>query len=79
LACPPRLFGDGIATIDDDGTAVEVTFENADPRAFDLVVGADGLHSTVRRLVFGPEEQFIERLGMYAAMFSVPNFLNLDR
>ncbi|TVS88527.1 FAD-binding protein [Mycobacterium helveticum] len=73
------LFGDGIATIDDDGTAVEVTFESADPRAFDLVVGADGLHSTVRRLVFGPEEQFIERLGMYAAIFTVPNFLNLDR
>lgn len=72
------VFGDSVAALDDDGTGVRVTFERADPRTFDLVVGADGLHSTVRRLVFGPEEQFIERLGTFAAIFTVPNFLNLD-
>ena len=42
------------------------------------MIGADGLHSNVRRLVFGPEEQFIERLGTHAAIFTVPNFLDLD-
>jgi 2-polyprenyl-6-methoxyphenol hydroxylase-like FAD-dependent oxidoreductase len=72
------LFDDSIAALEDDGTAVTVTFERAAARSFDLVIGADGLHSNVRRLVFGPEEQFIERLGTYAAIFTVPNFLDLD-
>ncbi|MFG2829865.1 FAD-dependent monooxygenase [Streptomyces sp. NPDC048434] len=61
-----------------DATGVEVTFERAAPRRFDLVVGADGLHSTVRRLVFGPEEQFLRHLGAYASAFSMPNELGLD-
>jgi 2-polyprenyl-6-methoxyphenol hydroxylase-like FAD-dependent oxidoreductase len=72
------IFDDTITALDGDGTAVNVTFERSAPRSFDLVIGADGLHSNVRRLVFGPEEQFIERLGTHAAIFTVPNFLNLD-
>ncbi|MGD1170569.1 FAD-binding protein [Mycobacterium seoulense] len=72
------IFDDTITGLDDDGAAVNVTFERAPARSFDLVVGADGLHSNVRRLVFGPEEQFIERLGTHAAIFTVPNFLDLD-
>lgn len=72
------LFDDTITALADDGASVHVTFERAAPRDFDLVVGADGLHSTVRRLVFGPEENFIERLGTHAAIFTVPNFLDLD-
>lgn len=72
------LFSDSIAALEDDGTSVGVTFERAAPRSFDLVIGADGLHSNVRSLVFGPEEQFIERLGTHAAIFTVPNFLDLD-
>jgi 2-polyprenyl-6-methoxyphenol hydroxylase-like FAD-dependent oxidoreductase len=72
------LFDDSIAALQDDGTSVAVTFERAGERRFDLVIGADGVHSNVRRLVFGPEEQFIERLGTHAAIFTVPNFLDLD-
>ncbi|BBY02022.1 FAD-binding protein [Mycobacterium seoulense] len=72
------IFDDTITGLDDDGAAVNVTFERAPARSFDLVIGADGLHSNVRRLVFGPEEQFIERLGTHAAIFTVPNFLDLD-
>lgn len=72
------LFDDTITAVDDDGTKVHVTFERAAPHEFDLVIGADGLHSNVRRLVFGPEENFIERLGTHAAIFTVPNFLDLD-
>jgi len=63
----------------DEAAGVEVTFEHAAPRRFDLVVGADGLHSTVRRLAFGPEEQFLRYLGAYLAAFSLPNELGLDR
>ena len=72
------LFDDTITAVQDDGAAVHVTFERAAPRNFDLVVGADGLHSNVRRLVFGPEEDYLERLGTHAAIFTVPNFLDLD-
>lgn len=72
------IFDDSITALRDDGTSVTVTFEQADERRFDLVIGADGLHSNVRRLVFGPEEQFIEPLGTHAAIFTVPNFLELD-
>ncbi len=44
----------------------------------DLVVGADGPHSAVRRLVFGPEEQFVKPIGGYNAWFSAPDRVGLD-
>ena len=72
------LFDDSLTALEDDGTSVGVPFERAGARSFELVIGADGLHSNVRGLVFGPEAQFIERLGTYAAVFTVPNFLGLD-
>jgi 2-polyprenyl-6-methoxyphenol hydroxylase-like FAD-dependent oxidoreductase len=72
------LFNDTITALDDQNESVAVSFEHADARGFDLVIGADGLHSTVRRLMFGPEEQFARRLGTYVAIFTVPNFLQLD-
>jgi 2-polyprenyl-6-methoxyphenol hydroxylase-like FAD-dependent oxidoreductase len=71
------VFNDSIATVDDDGSRVEVTFERGAPRTFDLLVGADGLHSTTRRLVFGPEELYLRFLGGYLAVFTVPNYLQL--
>ncbi|MFG3120170.1 FAD-dependent monooxygenase [Streptomyces sp. NPDC048197] len=75
------VFGDSIASLTPtaDGNGVDVTFERGAPRRFDLVVGADGLHSTVRRLTFGPEEQFLRHLGAYISAFSMPNELGLDR
>ncbi|MCV7399392.1 FAD-binding protein [Mycobacterium fragae] len=72
------VFNDTITALGDQGDSVAVSFEHADARDFDLVVGADGLHSTVRRLTFGPEEQFTRRLKTYVAIFTVPNFLQLD-
>ncbi|MEU9112029.1 FAD-dependent monooxygenase [Streptomyces sp. NPDC048483] len=56
-----------------------MTFERGAPRRFDLVVGADGVHSTVRRLAFGPEGHFARHLGTYVSVFSLPNELGLDR
>ncbi|MEW9530453.1 FAD-dependent monooxygenase [Microbispora sp. NPDC049125] len=61
------LLGDSIATLSQDPEGVDVTFERAAPRRFDLVVGADGLHSTVRRLAFGPEQDFVRHMGLYVA------------
>lgn len=74
------LFSDSIASLDQDATGVDVTFERAAPRRFEIVVGADGLHSRVRALAFGPEAAFIHPLGTsYVAVFGLPNFLGLER
>src|SRR6266542_3006549 len=61
------LFDDAIVALSQDEHGVSVTFEHAQPRRFDLVIGADGLHSAVRRLAFGPEADFIQHLGIYVA------------
>ncbi|WP_060886264.1 FAD-dependent monooxygenase [Streptomyces caniscabiei] len=72
------LFGDSVTALDENDTGVRVDFAHGPSRTFDLVVGADGLHSTVRRLAFGPEEQFAHHLGSYLSVFSADNFLALD-
>lgn len=66
------LFDDSIAALTQDERGVEVAFERADPRRFDLVVGADGLHSATRRLAFGQEtgareEGRVRHMGLYVA------------
>src|SRR5512133_2837988 len=61
------LFHDSIVALRQDQHGVHVTFEHAQPRRFDLVIGADGLHSAVRRLAFGPESDFVHHLGLYVA------------
>ncbi|MCF3965170.1 FAD-dependent monooxygenase [Streptomyces fuscigenes] len=64
------LFDDTITALDEDATGVTVTFERAPARRFALVIGADGLHSTVRRLAFGPEERHFVPLNLYTSWFS---------
>ncbi|MCA2206084.1 FAD-dependent monooxygenase [Nocardia rosealba] len=59
------VFGDTVTALRDTGSGVHVEFENAAARTFDLVVGADGIHSRVRRLAFGPESDFVTHLGYY--------------
>jgi 2-polyprenyl-6-methoxyphenol hydroxylase-like FAD-dependent oxidoreductase len=61
------LFDDSIVALDQDERGVSVTFDRARPRRFDLVIGADGLHSAVRRLAFGPESDFVRHMGIYVA------------
>lgn len=72
-------FGERITGLRDSGDGVEVWFESGPPGRFDLVVGADGLHSATRGLVFGPEERFVRRLGPHLCFFTAANHLNLDR
>ncbi|MFE7639551.1 FAD-dependent monooxygenase [Kitasatospora sp. NPDC057518] len=73
------LFEDSIAALEDDGEAVHVRFDSGARRNFDLVVGADGLHSNTRRLVLGPEEAFHRYLGHVFAGFTLPNEFGLVR
>jgi 2-polyprenyl-6-methoxyphenol hydroxylase-like FAD-dependent oxidoreductase len=64
-------FDDSIATLSQDEGGVDVTFVHGAPARYDLVVGADGTHSIVRRLVFGEESQFLRHLGLYGSLVSV--------
>jgi 2-polyprenyl-6-methoxyphenol hydroxylase-like FAD-dependent oxidoreductase len=66
------LFDDTLTALREHQAGVEVTFARAAPRRFDLVVGADGLHSTVRALVFGPESRYVRHSGYQVAIFTAP-------
>jgi 2-polyprenyl-6-methoxyphenol hydroxylase-like FAD-dependent oxidoreductase len=68
------MFGDSISSIEQSEAAAHVTFKSGRERDFDLVIGADGLHSRVRELVFGPQEQFEKYLGYKVAAFEAPNY-----
>lgn len=72
------IFGDAITSMREDAEGVHVTFEHAAPRMFALVIGADGVHSGVRALAFGPESRYVRDMGCYVAIFSAPNHLHLD-
>ncbi|ASN51047.1 FAD-dependent monooxygenase [Sinomonas sp. R1AF57] len=65
------LFGDSVTGLHADSSGVDAVFAHAAPRRFDVVVGADGLHSTVRALAFGPETNFAKPLGLYIATMSL--------
>ena len=73
------LFGDSIRHLDQDDNGVTVSFDHADPRRFDLVIGADGLHSTVRRLAFGPESRFLRFKDHHFAFATADAALGEDR
>ncbi|RII08651.1 FAD-dependent urate hydroxylase [Streptomyces sp. YIM 130001] len=72
------VFGDAITEVRQDEDGVTVAFEKGESRRFDLLVGADGVHSAVRRLTFGPEERYLRDLGSYLALFSVDSEVELD-
>ncbi|NEA50780.1 FAD-dependent monooxygenase [Streptomyces sp. SID10815] len=72
------LFDDSIAALTEHRDGVTVAFENAPTRDFDLVFGADGVYSRVRRLAFGPHERALHHLGLSGAGFTTGNFLGLD-
>ncbi len=71
-------YGEWIDRIEQDATGVEVTFASGTTERFDLVIGADGVHSATRRLVFGPEEQFSTNLGGYSAFFTMPSPADIE-
>ncbi|MFJ9716966.1 FAD-dependent monooxygenase [Streptomyces sp. NPDC101213] len=72
------LFDDSIATLDQSGPGADVTFRSGRQRTFDLVVGADGTHSSTRKSLFGPEERFHRHLGHCFAVFTMPNTFGLS-
>jgi 2-polyprenyl-6-methoxyphenol hydroxylase-like FAD-dependent oxidoreductase len=68
-----------IRGITQSSDSTQVQFTKNGVRDFDLVIGADGLHSNVRRIAFGEEARFLRDLGLYLCVYSIPNYLQLDR
>ena len=71
-------FSTTIHSLHEDADGVQATLSDGDVSRFDLVVGADGLHSAVRRMTFGPEAQFVHHLGIYVALFEVTGAIVTD-
>ncbi len=72
------IFGDSVAGIEEAGRGVRVTFDRAAPREADLVIGADGMHSRVRQLAFGPDAGIEVSLGYHVAAFEVEGYRPRD-
>ena len=72
------IFGDEVIGLQEQTDSVQITFKHGSQRRFDLVVGADGLHSTVRRLVFGSQDRFERRLGYIVAAFEASGYRPRD-
>jgi 2-polyprenyl-6-methoxyphenol hydroxylase-like FAD-dependent oxidoreductase len=72
------VFGDEIISLHEQSDCVQVELKHGNQRQFDLVVGADGLHSTVRGLVFGSQDRFEKRLGYIAAAFEARGYRPRD-
>jgi 2-polyprenyl-6-methoxyphenol hydroxylase-like FAD-dependent oxidoreductase len=71
-------FKDSIEALDDDGAGVDVRFTSGERQRYDVVIGADGIHSNTRGLAFGPEEPFSHYLGSTFNIFTMPNDLGLS-
>lgn len=72
-------FDDSISSLDDNGDTVDVTFKSGQESRFDIVIGADGLHSNTRRLVFDKEETYSRYLGYCFSGFTIANDFNLSQ
>ncbi len=72
-------FGESIADLHHDGDVVDVRFTSGERQRYDMVVGADGMHSATRGLMFGREDQFLRHLGFYVALAELPDHTQSDR
>jgi 2-polyprenyl-6-methoxyphenol hydroxylase-like FAD-dependent oxidoreductase len=72
------IFDNEIVGLQERADCVQVQFRHAGQRRFDLVIGADGLHSGVRRLAFGPQQQFEKQLGYVVAAFEALGYRPRD-
>ncbi|BCJ32677.1 FAD-dependent oxidoreductase [Actinocatenispora thailandica] len=72
-------YSDAIAALDQDDDGVAVRFASGRTGRYDVVVGADGLHSATRRLAFGPEDRYVRPMGYHVCVYRVPDTLGLDR
>lgn len=74
----PIRFGTTITQLQQRSDQVEAAFSDDSRESFDLVIGADGIHSNVREMVWGSERQFENYLGYYVSCAIIDNFLDRE-
>jgi 2-polyprenyl-6-methoxyphenol hydroxylase-like FAD-dependent oxidoreductase len=74
----PIKYGISIKSLNQHLDHVEVEFSDGSSDDFHLIIGADGLHSSIRKMVFNTSEYILSDLGFYIAVFSAPNYLKLS-
>lgn len=74
----PCHFNQMVAGIQQNDEGIKVNFNDGKNENYDLVIGADGIYSATRRMVFDQEEYQLVNLGSYLSTFSIPNYLNLS-
>lgn len=74
----PARFGVGVSAVEEGERGIFATLSDGTRELFDLVIGADGLHSAVRELVYGPEARFERSLDCYVAAFHLPGYPRRD-
>lgn len=74
----PCQFSQSIHSIQQHADFVHVSFKDGTTEQFDLVIGADGLHSSTRQMIFSKDEYNLVDLGAYISVFSTPNHLKLN-
>ncbi|KAA0022987.1 FAD-dependent monooxygenase [Antrihabitans cavernicola] len=72
-------YGEWVGAVRQNDDGMDVTFASGANGRFDLVIGADGVHSALRGMVFGPEEQFATNLGGYMSFFTIPTPENIQQ
>jgi len=75
-ATVPIRFGESISALHIQPNGVGVDFSDGASETYDLVIGADGIHSNVRALLWGDESQFNHFLGFYVACSVIENFFD---
>ncbi|MEV5362784.1 FAD-dependent monooxygenase [Streptomyces cellulosae] len=73
------LFGDSVTRFDPAAHGIDVTFRSGRQSTYDLVIGADGMHSATRAALFGPEDRYHRYLAHCFALFTLPNPARLAR
>ena len=72
-------FDKEVISLTQEDQFVEVTFKDGHIERYDLVMAADGLHSSTRKMTFSDEDYEVFNLGSYISVFNIPNYLNLNR
>lgn len=74
----PCRFNQSIDNVEQNNDGVTVYFNDGRVEPYDLVIGADGIHSSIRRMIFDSDEYKLVNLGAYFSIFSIPNYLDLS-